>query len=437
MEIAVMAKRCWCEKVFDMLERDWRFRTVGDAASMFWLTIVRTIERYGGEEQMLQLGFDLGRILGFDVGYRLGSCSGSSARSLGELALMTRTDAASAETHLRALIDRQLLVLTTAGLGLPIELALSAKALAARKNGRKGGRPRSDGQQPSAQRNFHLPIAGGLQLKPTETQTVTQNGNPLARASSSLQVSINSKDDKPLGERETREPASVSLARQIGEMVGRPAGLNAREQEALAKLADEMRPTSEELLAAFREMRARPSAPETAPISYYLGGVKEGIERSRRAAADENLRVGDGRVGAVAEWSGLAECRNVHAALYASCGGDFTAIRLVPNWVDYEAAARDPERAVQGTVWGRLFLAWCNRGRSGDRPPSMLDFIAAATDPAKGGLADRWATGFLAAQHGTGEVPAAWDDFIAGAQRDAFEDDPADLGDHQDLRGVA
>jgi hypothetical protein len=67
----------------------------------------------------------------------------------------------------------------------------------------------------------------------------------------------------------------------------------------------------------------------------------------------------------------------------------------------------------------------------------MLDFIAAATDPATGGLADRWATGFLAAQRGTGEVPAAWDDFIAGAQRDAFEDDPADLGDRQDLRGVA
>jgi hypothetical protein len=90
------------------------------------------------------------------------------------VSLLVSMEGTETETHLETLIEKGLLARDDAGrLLCPAMEGISARARAARENGRKGGRPRKDApvtpQNDARQVVAKLPIPGGL-AKPSETQ---------------------------------------------------------------------------------------------------------------------------------------------------------------------------------------------------------------------------------------------------------------------------
>lgn len=155
-----MARRCHCDRLLQFWQTDPRFVLVGKATSAVWLELVLMMHRLGDPE-------------GFRFGFQIGS--------LKELAMVVRLGEAELETHLEPILARGLLRREPDGaLLLPVELAPSAKAKAARNNGLKGGRPRKDGAPPG-QRSMMLPLPGGGDTTPSENPTETQGGSRLDR----------------------------------------------------------------------------------------------------------------------------------------------------------------------------------------------------------------------------------------------------------------
>ena len=179
------------------------------------------------------------------------------------------------ETDLETLFGRALLLQPAGGgIAMPVELALSARAKAARINGLKGGRPRKDGQPPG-QRSMLMPIAGGASEKPNVTEPVTQAETHLAGATTTTADS-----GSDLTESESSGSSSgaaspwVSLACELAGLAGLKRSVTAFEL-TLVKGWLEAGASAETLRSAFRVVLGRDSCPaEPALKVLRLGGAQ-------------------------------------------------------------------------------------------------------------------------------------------------------------------
>lgn len=144
-----MASRCTCDRIEALLEGLPWFKALPGGARWLCFKLVKL---------MATPAYD-------------GAIPYSDSARVSLLVSMTEPET---KTYLETLLETQLLARDDAGrLTCPAMEGVSARARAARENGRKGGRPRKDAavtpQNDARQVVAKLPIPGGLS-KPTETQ---------------------------------------------------------------------------------------------------------------------------------------------------------------------------------------------------------------------------------------------------------------------------
>jgi hypothetical protein len=255
VEETAMARRCACEKLLELVERDPRFLLAGPAARMVFIDLVRLMARLG-DSRVLQLGFVFG--------------------SWSELAFGLRISETELETHLETLCRRGIIERTEDSLTVPEQIMpRDRRADAARENGKLGGRPRKNAADPR-QTNILLPIAGNgdaaASAKTQETKLET-HAETLSRARLLSPEDRNSKK---------REETGVSVL--VAELI---------EVGALAPSAAENHRGCEawlmtglslgELREAFMATTRRAKAPRCAPIGYFTR-IAEDIAGQRAAA---------------------------------------------------------------------------------------------------------------------------------------------------------
>jgi hypothetical protein len=175
-----MARRSEGDRILDMVRRDARLRVMPRAAAMLWLDLVLLIKDHGADGVL-----------------RLGSTMGLHFGSWMEVAFTLRMPETELETHVAEFARRGLITVPDAAcVMLPADLMPSARALAARLNGKKGGRPPKI-RAAGAQGEILLPIAGGGAAKPTVTHGETQEAETLAGGRAGL--SLASKAEAKLG----------------------------------------------------------------------------------------------------------------------------------------------------------------------------------------------------------------------------------------------
>jgi hypothetical protein len=168
-----MARRSESDRILEMVRNDARLRVMPRAATMLWLDLVLLIKDHGTDGVL-----------------RLGSALGLHFGSWMEVAFALRVPETELETQVTEFARRGLLTMPDAAtVAMPDKLLPSARTIAARLNGRKGGRPPKNRVTP-AQGEILLPITGGSAAKRTETQDETQAWETLAGARAGLSLAV-------------------------------------------------------------------------------------------------------------------------------------------------------------------------------------------------------------------------------------------------------
>lgn len=245
-----MGSRCTCDRIEALLEGHPWFKALPGGARWLCFKLVKL---------MAAPSFD-------------GAIPFSDTARVSLLVSMEQTET---ETHLETLIEKGLLARDDAGrLLCPAMEGISARARAARENGRKGGRPRKEAavtpQNDARQLVAKLPIAGGLS-KPTETQRwETPSAGAAPRASSST---------SSLEERETQSRSWRELAQEVIAIAGlalkRPDWTTAKEWLDAGHSA-------EHVLAVVADVSGRASFPreKVSTLRYFTPA----IDREAKAA---------------------------------------------------------------------------------------------------------------------------------------------------------
>lgn len=195
-----MARRCFCEQLFRMLEQDVRLRTAPAMAQMIWLKLMR-LAAAAAEPGVLRFGAEVGFQFGFLTSVSLA---------------VTHTET-EVETALGILGARGLVEILPDGAGLRLPEAQTAaeRGNTNRINGSRGGRPRK-GESREAylarrQGSLMMPITGGKdENRKTEPETPSTSTE-----SESLNSSVRS---SPSAARAL--PAAVSLGEELAEILG-------------------------------------------------------------------------------------------------------------------------------------------------------------------------------------------------------------------------
>ncbi len=187
-----MASRCTCDRIEALLEGLPWFKALPAGARWLCFKLVKL---------MATAAYD-------------GAIPYSDAARVSLLVSMEVTET---ETYLKALLETELLTRDDAGrLLCPAMEGVSAKARAARENGRKGGRPRKEAaltpQNDARQVVAKLPISGGLS-KPNETQRwETPSAGAAPRITTSTEVNGSSTTGL--------SPEACALGREAMEIAG-------------------------------------------------------------------------------------------------------------------------------------------------------------------------------------------------------------------------
>ncbi|WP_025320601.1 hypothetical protein [Granulibacter bethesdensis] len=249
-----MARTSFHQRATSMLLNDIRLTPLCAVAQILWFRLVHLIHELG-TEGMLDLSGDVGAPFGSYEQLRavlvsrsvsgLVSFDGTQSVSQRETQTETEFDALIELCVRRGLLQRP----APDRLGLPADLGLSRRAIAARINGAKGGRPRK-------QASLLLPISGGQ----SETRIETQPHTRIDRSDLSLSE-ISDRSDQ------TRDPAA--LAEQLTEQLG----ITVRAADAAS--AVELLGSGEAVRAACQQIRARA---QTAPRfwSFYSRALESG-----------------------------------------------------------------------------------------------------------------------------------------------------------------
>ena len=243
-----MGSRCTCDRIEALLEGHPWFKALPGGARWLAFKLVKL---------MATPSFD-------------GAVPFSDVPRVSLLVSMEQTET---ETHLETLIEKGLLARDDAGrLLCPAMDGISARARAARENGRKGGRPRKDAaltpQNDTRQVVAKLPISGGL-LKPTETQHWE---NPSAGAAARTSTTTS-----PEG-RETQSRAW----RQLAEEAIATAGLTLKRPDwTVAREWMEAGHSAELVLRVIADVAGRPGfqADRVSTLRYFT----QAIERQAKA----------------------------------------------------------------------------------------------------------------------------------------------------------
>ncbi|WP_010514079.1 hypothetical protein [Komagataeibacter oboediens] len=156
-----MARVTTEQKMLQMATHNIRLRALGHAAIGIWVQLISYIIEYGTDGVLVP--------------------GNGAAPTLEEIATVgLRMDVTELVTHLETYAETQLIThdCTVGTIGLPGTLMPSRKALAARENGKKGGRPpkhhNPKPQDDPRQRTAIMGIAGGKDMS-TETQRETHD----------------------------------------------------------------------------------------------------------------------------------------------------------------------------------------------------------------------------------------------------------------------
>ena len=242
-----MARRCACERLLAFWESDPRFALAGVAASAIWLRLVRAVQQLGD-----------GSV------FRMGSAS----VSVGDIAMVIRTQETETEPALNRLLELGLLAREADGAwSIPWLAEGAARTNAARHNGLRGGRPRKGEtpEQAMARRQGHLPlpIEGGRET----------DAKPNAESSRASIESSSLSSPPPSQSLDARE--LVALVEELAEIAGMdPArgGYNgAAVRGWLARGA-----TPELLRDVVRRVRARSQA-AIGTFAYFNRAVEEAV----------------------------------------------------------------------------------------------------------------------------------------------------------------
>lgn len=254
-----MARRCVCERLLAMVERDPRLIAAGLAAQMAFVRLMRMAEELGS-----------GGFIPF----------GSGIRNLGEISLAIGVRETELETALATLIERGVLTRDESGIACPPLREAGRKVAAARANGGLGGRPRKDEtpEQARARRqgNLMLPVQGG---KPTETENRTLSRAAAATASSSIEASKQPRE----------EPGFIDIGRRVIAAAGIDeaswAGGYAELRGWLNAGLD-----AETILAVVERVAARPGYKPVRSLRYFTEAMRDAAEASAPVVAVREAR---------------------------------------------------------------------------------------------------------------------------------------------------
>ncbi|AHJ69358.1 hypothetical protein [Granulibacter bethesdensis] len=265
-----MARISFHQRATSMLLNDIRLAPLCAVAQILWFRLVHLIHELG-TEGMLDLSGETGAPFGSFAELRtllvsrsvsgLVSFDGTQSVSQRETQTETEFDALIELCVRRGLLQRP----APDRLGLPADLGLSRRAIAARINGQKGGRPRK-------QSTMLLPISGGQSAVKTETQ-------PYARTHadrSDLSLSeISDRSDQ------TREAGSICDTAALAEQLTEQLGVTVRPADAAG--AVDLLGSVETVRAACQKIRARA---QTAPR--FWGFYSRALESGKREGQWEN-----------------------------------------------------------------------------------------------------------------------------------------------------
>ncbi len=199
----------------------------------------------------------------------------SMGSDIGFLALVSRiarVTETEAETHVTELLARDLLVQVGDTVSLPpVQMVQTRRAVAARINGLRGGRPRKDGT-PRQQPSLMLAIDGGALKNPTETQA---DGS----------VSLNS---TKIQSSNSNESGTVDGWIAVAEAACEAAGLDPAKgfhQHGIVKNWMQAGATREVILAVVGKPQAKP----VWSLNWFDRAVRQAIDSAR--AADSGPKV--------------------------------------------------------------------------------------------------------------------------------------------------
>ena len=255
-----MARVSECERMVQLIETDERFLMFDRGVAMVWLMLMRLIRRHGTDGHL-----------------RLGSGMGFSFGSMREIALALRIGETELETHLVEFGNRSLVGRPDAhSLCLAPCLMPTARQIAARENGKKGGRTKKN-TVPNGQSELGpMVIPGGLSealQKPSEPKGETQMEPKQAGLTRAGGCLADTKKAKLSSYSDTEK-------NEIGRAAFEAAGFDvARDKPTWGIVHDwvERGADRDLILGVIAEVLARPNQPKPQTLAYFTKAVLDAI----------------------------------------------------------------------------------------------------------------------------------------------------------------